>query len=68
MYNNVLLLLESIKQGKYIQYTDYNVSEYHLKEFYNNHNNRKDIMIIKIFFGALNYDEEIKKIENISIN
>lgn len=67
MYNNVLLLLEAIKEKRYIQYTDYNVSEYHLNEFYTKHYNQKDIMIIKLFFNSLNYESKLEKMNDLKI-
>jgi hypothetical protein len=62
MYNNVLLLLEAIKTQCYIQYTDYNISDYHLNEFYANHKNQLDIKYIKLFMASKNKNTDVNSL------
>ena len=64
MYNNVLLLLDALKTNKYILYTDYNISDYHLKEFYNNHKNQLDIKYIKLYMTSKNKNTDINSFFN----
>jgi hypothetical protein len=72
MYNNVLLLLDALKKNKYILYTDYNINEYHLNEFYSNHKNQLDIKYIKLYMASRNKNTDINsffnEFETLNIN
>ncbi len=72
MYTNILLLLEALKQKKYILYTDYNILDSHLNEFFKNHKNLADIHRIKSYLASVNhynenYDDVFQKFTSLKL-
>jgi len=67
MYNNILLLLKNLRAKQYVQYTDYNITGDHLKEFYNKHNELFEVNYIKLYlFLNGQHDGDLELLEYVA--
>lgn len=67
MYQNILTLLDNIKNNMLFYYQDFNIKDDHLKEFYSNHNSLFDIYLIKLYLMILNRkDDDIETIKYVA--